>query len=587
MSGHDSGFAKPIDTSQSQRLEWRSSDTHFTQRGSMSHKTNKDKSTSGIKRRQFLKQSALASAVVVTSRDLSRAAEPVSLSRTTSRPFELEELSISNLSEGLKSGRFTARSITEMYLTRINEVDKSGPAVNSVIEINPDALAIADALDKERKEKGPRGPLHGVPILIKDNIDTGDKMKTSAGSLALAESIASRDSFVAQRLRQAGAVILGKTNLSEWANIRSNHSTSGWSGRGGQTRNPYVLDRNPCGSSSGSGAAVAANLCAAAIGTETDGSIVCPSSANGLVGIKPTVGLVSRSGIIPISHSQDGAGPMTRSVEDAAILLSALTGVDPRDSYTKQSQGKTHPDYSKFLDANGLKGARIGVARKFFGFSDRVDKLMADAIDAIKRAGAEIIDPADIPTHGKFDDSEGEVLLFELKTDLNEYLKGLGPNAPVHSLKEVIEFNERNRDKEMPYFGQDQFIKAEAKGPLTSKAYLAALAKNHRMSRTQGIDAIMNKHRLDAILGPTGGPAWPTDWINGDHFGGGCSTPPAVAGYPNINVPAGHVFGLPVGISFFGRAWSEPTLIKLAYAFEQATKHRKPPQFLATADLHS
>ena len=587
MSGHDSGFAKPIDTSQSQRLEWRSSDTHFTQRGSMSHKTNKDKSTSGIKRRQFLKQSALASAVVVTSRDLSRAAEPVSLSRTTSRPFELEELSISNLSEGLKSGRFTARSITEMYLTRINEVDKSGPAVNSVIEINPDALAIADALDKERKEKGPHGPLHGVPILIKDNIDTGDKMKTSAGSLALAESIASRDSFVAQRLRQAGAVILGKTNLSEWANIRSNHSTSGWSGRGGQTRNPYVLDRNPCGSSSGSGAAVAANLCAAAIGTETDGSIVCPSSANGLVGIKPTVGLVSRSGIIPISHSQDGAGPMTRSVEDAAILLSALTGVDPRDSYTKQSQGKTHPDYSKFLDANGLKGARIGVARKFFGFSDRVDKLMAEAIDAIKRAGAEIIDPADIPTHGKFDDSEGEVLLFELKTDLNEYLKGLGPNAPVHSLKEVIEFNERNRDKEMPYFGQDQFIKAEAKGPLTSKAYLAALAKNHRMSRTQGIDAIMNKHRLDAILGPTGGPAWPTDWINGDHFGGGCSTPPAVAGYPNINVPAGHVFGLPVGISFFGRAWSEPTLIKLAYAFEQATKHRKPPQFLATADLHS
>ena len=553
----------------------------------MSHKTNKDKSASGIKRRQFLKQSAIASAAVVASRDLSRAAEPGSLSRATSRPFELEELSISNLSEGLKSGRFTARSITEMYLTRINEVDKSGPAVNSVIEINPDALAIADALDKERKEKGPRGPLHGVPILIKDNIDTGDKMKTSAGSLALAESIAPRDSFVAQRLRQAGAVILGKTNLSEWANIRSNHSTSGWSGRGGQTRNPYVLDRNPCGSSSGSGAAVAANLCAAAIGTETDGSIVCPSSANGLVGIKPTVGLVSRSGIIPISHSQDGAGPMTRSVEDAAILLSALTGVDARDSYTKQSQGRTHPDYSKFLDANGLKGARIGVARKFFGFSDRVDKLMADAIDTIKRAGAEIVDPADLPTHGKFDDSEGEVLLFELKADLNQYLKGLGPNARVHSLREIIEFNERNRDKEMPYFGQDQFIKAEGKGPLTSKAYLAALAKNHRMSRTQGIDAVMNKHRLDAILGPTGGPAWPTDWINGDHFGGGCSTPPAVAGYPNINVPAGHVFGLPVGISFFGRAWSEPTLIKLAYAFEQATKHRKPPQFLATADLHS
>ncbi len=553
----------------------------------MGHKTKNDKTTSGIKRRQFLKQSALASAVVITRRDLSRAAEPASVSRATPRPFELEEFTINNLREGLKAGRFTARSIAEMYLARIDEVDKRGPAVNSIIEINPDALAIADALDKERRDKGPRGPLHGVPILIKDNIDTADKMKTSAGSLALAESIAPRDSFVAQKLRQAGAVILGKTNLSEWANIRSNHSTSGWSGRGGQTRNPYALDRNPCGSSSGSGAAVAANLCAAAIGTETDGSIVCPSSANGLVGIKPTVGLVSRSGIIPISHSQDGAGPMTRTVEDAAIVLSALTGVDPRDGYTKQSQGRTHPDYSKFLDPNGLKGTRLGVARKFFGFSGRVDKLMTEAIDVMKRAGAVIVDPADIPTHGKFDDSELEVLLFELKADLNAYLKGLGPTAPVHSLKEVIDFNERNRDKEMPYFGQELFIKAEAKGALTSKAYLAALAKNHRMSRTQGIDAVMNKHRLDAIIGPTGGPAWPTDWINGDHFGGGCSTPPAVAGYPNINVTAGYVFGLPVGISFFGRAWSEPTLIKLAYAFEQITKHRKPPQFLATADLHS
>jgi amidase len=553
----------------------------------MGHKTKNDKTTSGIKRRQFLKQSALASAVVITRRDLSRAAEPASVSRATPRPFELEEFTINNLREGLKAGRFTARSIAEMYLARIDEVDKRGPAVNSIIEINPDALAIADALDKERRDKGPRGPLHGVPILIKDNIDTADKMKTSAGSLALAESIAPRDSFVAQKLRQAGAVILGKTNLSEWANIRSNHSTSGWSGRGGQTRNPYALDRNPCGSSSGSGAAVAANLCAAAIGTETDGSIVCPSSANGLVGIKPTVGLVSRSGIIPISHSQDGAGPMTRTVEDAAIVLSALTGVDPRDGCTKQSQGRTHPDYSKFLDPNGLKGTRLGVARKFFGFSGRVDKLMTEAIDVMKRAGAVIVDPADIPTHGKFDDSELEVLLFELKADLNTYLKGLGPNAPVHSLKEVIDFNERNRDKEMPYFGQELFIKAEAKGALTSKAYLAALAKNHRMSRTQGIDAVMNKHRLDAIIGPTGGPAWPTDWINGDHFGGGCSTPPAVAGYPNINVTAGYVFGLPVGISFFGRAWSEPTLIKLAYAFEQITKHRKPPQFLATADLHS
>ena len=551
----------------------------------MGHKTKKDKRASS--RRQFLRQSALASALAVTGRLLSRAAESHVDSSSTPRPFELDELTLNDLREGMKSGRFTARSIAEMYLGRIDEVDRRGPAVNSIIEINPDALTIADALDRERREKGPRGPLHGIPILIKDNIDTGDKMKTSAGSLALAESIAPLDSFVVQRLRQAGAVILAKTNLSEWANIRSNHSTSGWSARGGQTKNPYALDRNPCGSSSGSGAAVAASLCAAAIGTETDGSIVCPSSANGIVGIKPTVGLVSRSGIIPISHSQDGAGPMTRTVEEAAIVLSALTGADPRDSVTGESRGRTHPDYTKFLDPNGLKGARIGVARKFFGFSDAVDKRMTEAIDVMKRAGAVIIDPADIPTHGKFDPSELEVLLFELKAGLNAYLKGLGPKAPVHSLKEIIEFNERNRDKEMPYFGQELFIKAEAKGPLTSKAYLAALAKNHRMSRTEGIDAVMSRHRLDALMGPTGGPAWPTDLINGDHFGGGCSTPPAVAGYPNINVPAGFVFGLPIGISFFGRAWSEPALIKIAYAFEQATKHRRPPRFMPAADLHA
>jgi amidase len=552
----------------------------------MSQKTPKEKAASNFKKRRlFVQQGALASALLITSRDMSRAGE--GSSEASSRPpsFELDEFTVKDLREAMRSGRFTARSIAEMYLARIDEVDKRGPAVNSVIELNPDALSIADALDKERREKGPRGPLHGLPILIKDNIDTADKMKTSAGSLALSESIAPRDSFVAQRLREAGAVILGKTNLSEWANIRSTHSTSGWSARGRQTKNPNVLDRNPCGSSSGSGAAVAANLCAVAIGTETDGSIVCPSSANGIVGIKPTLGLVSRSGIIPIAHSQDTAGPMTRTVEDAAILLTALTGIDSRDLATRQSQGKAHPDYTKFLDASGLKGARIGVARKFFGFSDRVDKLMAEAIDVMKRAGAVLVDPADLPTHGQFDNSELEVLLFELKADLNSYLKTLGPKAPVRSLKDVIEFNERNRDKEMPYFGQELFMRAEAKGPLTSKAYLTALAKNHRMSRTQGIDAVMRRHRLDAIIGPTGGPAWPTDLINGDHFGGGCSTPPAVAGYPNINVPAGYIFGLPIGISFFGRAWSEPVLIKLAYAFEQATKHRRPPKFLPTADL--
>src|SRR5438093_1641111 len=542
---------------------------------------------SSPQRRSFLQTSVLGGMSAALLPALAGARELATSTRAPDvKPFELDEMTIADLQAGMSSGKFTARSITEKYLTRIDAIDKQGPAINSVLELNSDALAMADAADKERRDKGARGPLHGIPVLIKDNIDTADRMETTAGSLAMLGSRCTKDAFVVQKLREAGAVILGKTNLSEWANIRSSHSSSGWSGRGGQTKNPYALDRNPCGSSSGSGAAVAASLCAAAIGTETDGSIVCPSSANGIVGIKPTVGLVSRSGIIPISHSQDGAGPMTRTVEEAAIVLSALTGADPRDSVTGESRGRTHPDYTKFLDPNGLKGARIGVARKFFGFSDAVDKRMTEAIDVMKRAGAVIIDPADIPTHGKFDPSELEVLLFELKAGLNAYLKGLGPKTPVHSLKEIIEFNERNRDKEMPYFGQELFIKAEAKGPLTSKAYLAALAKNHRMSRTEGIDAVMSRHRLDALMGPTGGPAWPTDLINGDHFAGGCSTPPAVAGYPNINVPAGFVFGLPIGISFFGRAWSEPALIEIAFAFEQVTKHRRGPRFLPTVDLH-
>jgi amidase len=499
--------------------------------------------------------------------------------------FALEEVTITELQDGLQSGKYTARSITEKYLARIQAVDKHGPAVNSVIETNPDALAIADALDQERKQKGPRGPLHGIPMLIKDNIDTADKMMTTAGSLALVGSKPPKDSALAQKLREAGAVIIAKANLSEWANIRSRRSTSGWSGRGGLTKNPYALDRNACGSSSGSGAGVSANFCAAAIGTETDGSIVCPSSANGIVGIKPTVGLVSRSGIIPISHTQDSAGPMCRTVRDAAVVLGALTGIDSEDSATAESQGKSYTDYTQFLKADGLRGARIGVVRKTFGFSDRVDKIMESALEAMKKEGATLVDPADIETAGKWGESEMTIFMYELKADLNAYLARLGPSAPVKTLKEIIDFNDRNHEKEMPYFGQDFFLKSEAKGPLTEQEYVDALAKNRQLARKEGIDATMEKHSLDALVAPTGGPAWLTDLVDGDHFGGGSSSAAAVAGYPNITVPAGFIFGMPVGISFFGRAWSEPVLIRLAYAFEQATKVRKPPRFLPTADL--
>jgi len=496
--------------------------------------------------------------------------------------FELDEITISQLADGMSSGKYTARAIAEKYLARIEAIDRHGPALNSVIEINPDALEIAEKLDAERKEKGSRGPLHGIPILLKDNLDTADKMMTTAGSLALVGSKPSKDSFVVQRLRAAGAVILGKTNLSEWANIRSTHSTSGWSGRGGQTKNPYALDRNPCGSSSGSGAAVSANLCVAAIGTETDGSIVCPANANGVVGIKPTVGLTSRTGIIPISHTQDGAGPLARTVRDAAIVLGTMVGVDAEDAASSLSQGKGLNDYTKFLDPKGLNGARIGVVRKYFGFSDSVDRLMEGSLSVLKSQGAVLVDPVEIETLGKFDESEFTVFLYELKTNLNKYLERLGPSAPVKNLREVIAFNEKNRDKEMPFFGQDIFVHSEAKGPLSEKEYVDALAKNRLLARAEGIDAVMDKHKLDALVAPTGSPAWPTDLVNGDHSGGGSSNAAAVAGYPNINVPAGNLWGLPVGLSFFGRAWSEPTLIRLAYAFEQATKARITPKFLPT-----
>lgn len=539
-----------------------------------------------MKRRKFLETSALGCALVI-SRPASLLASGPSAEHLSLSPkdFELEELTITELQAGMQSGKYTSRQLVKKYLDRIDDIDKDGPKLNSVIEVNPDAMAIAEALDRERKEKGRRGPLHGIPILIKDNIDTADRMMTTAGSLALVGSRPAQDSFVARKLREAGAVILGKTNLSEWANFRSSHSSSGWSGRGGQTKNAYIQDRNPCGSSSGSGSAAAANLCAAAVGSETDGSVVCPSSANSLVGIKPTVGLIGRSGIIPISHSQDTAGPMARTVSDAAILLGALTGIDPSDAVTKTSTGKSFTDYTQFLNKDGLRGARLGIARKYFGFNDLVDKLMNDRIAEMKKMGAVIVDPADIPTSGQFDNTELEVLLYEFKADLNNYLGRLGLSSPVHSLKEVIEFNEKNRDRELTYFGQDLLIKSQAKGPLTEKKYLQALAKNHLLSRTQGIDFIMRKNRLDAMIAPTGGPAWPTDWINGDHFTGGYSSASAVAGYPHITVPAGYVFGLPVGISFFGGAWSEPKLIKYAYAFEQATKARQAPRFMRTPEF--
>ena len=542
-------------------------------------------------RRRFLKTS-LAGAVgasvlpaLAGTRDMAPSM-PTERAAAEATGFELNELTIADLQKGIASGKYTARSLTEKYLARIEQSDRRGPAVNSVMEVNPDALAIAETLDKERKDKGARGPLHGIPMLIKDNIDTADRMQTTAGSLALLGSRPARDSFVAQKLREAGAVILGKTNLSEWANIRSSHSVSGWSGRGGLTRNPYALDRNPCGSSSGSGAAVAASLCVLAVGTETDGSVVCPASANGIVGIKPTLGMISRAGIIPIAHSQDTAGPMARTVRDAAILLNALAGPDPRDAATAEGKGKIEADYTRFLDPNGLRGARIGVARKYFGFSDSVDDLMSSIMEEMKRQGAILVDPADLESHGKFDDTEFTVLLYELKTDLTTYLAGR-PDAHVHSLKDIIEFNERNKSEEMPYFAQDTFIKAEAKGPLTSKEYLDALEANHRLSRAEGIDGLMDKFHLDAIMAPTGSPAWLTDLVNGDHSGGGSSNAAAVAGYPDITVPAGFIAGLPVGVSFFGRAWSEPVLLKIAYGFEQTIKARTAPRFLPTVTAKS
>ena len=559
-----------------------------------------------IDRRRFLRSGALAGAALATgSSACGSALEPGAAAQvepgarsgtapgpqgarhtaTAPEPFELEEISLGDLAAAMASGERSARSVTEAYLARIAEIDRQGPTLRSIIETNPDALDIAAALDRERAEGRVRSPLHGVPILVKDNLDTADRMTTTAGSLALEGSIPAEDSYVAQRLREAGAVLLGKANLSEWANFRSTRSSSGWSARGGQCRNPYALDRNPCGSSSGSGAAVSANLAAAAIGTETDGSIVCPSTANGIVGIKPTVGLVSRAGIVPISETQDTAGPMARSVRDAALLLGAIAGPDPRDPATAPSETQGLSDYTPFLDADGLRGARIGVQRSVFGFHEAVDRLMEDAIAVLRDRGAVIFDPIDLAASGALRRAETEVLFYEFKAGLNAYLANLR-NPPIRTLAELIAFNERNRGHRARLFRPGTSARGGEQGAAVIRGVpRGAHAVARRLSRAAGIDRVMDSGDLDAILAPTGGPAWVTDLVNGDHFGGSSSQFAAVSGYPNVTVPAGFVHGLPVGVSFFGRAWSEPTLIRIAYAFEQATRHRRAPRLLETADV--
>jgi len=542
--------------------------------------------TQPLDRRSLLRLGAIGGAAALAPAALrpEPPASPAPAPSTVS-PFELEEASIADLQKRMASKQDSSRSLCEKYMARIEALDTQGPALRAVLEVNPDALEIAATLDAERAAGKVRGPLHGIPVLIKDNIGTADRMETTAGSLALLGARPAADAHVVKRLRDAGAVILGKTNLSEWANFRSTHSSSGWSGRGGQCRNPYALDRNASGSSSGSGAAAAASMCAAAIGSETDGSIVSPSNNCGLVGFKPTVGLVSRTGIVPISHTQDTAGPMARSVADAAILLTALAGFDAADAATRRLSGKAPVDYTKYLDPKGLAGTRIGVPRKkLFGQSPASDAVVEAAIEVMKREGAVIVDPADIATAGETDDSEFEVLLYEFKADLNAYLASL-PKNRYRTIQDLIDFNDQNRDREMPYFGQEIFEKAQAKGPLTDKAYIDAVAKDARLSRAEGIDKTMDANRLDCLVAATSGPATLIDLVNGDYGPGGSSSLPAIAGYPDVTVPAGSWFGLPVGISFFGRANSEPTLFRIAYAFEQATKARKKPTFAATADL--
>jgi amidase len=530
-----------------------------------------------MNRRHFAKSGTLASLSLFLLPAFScHNPDQPSRSMEEKEAFPLQETSIDALQAKMKSGEWTSEKITQLYLDQIDKLDKNGPKLNAVIELNPDARAIAKAMDEERKAGKLRGPLHGIPILIKDNIDTGDKMLTTAGALALADNHAKEDAFIVKQLRKAGAVILGKTNLSEWANFRSSRSVSGWSSRGGQTHNPYVLDRSPCGSSSGSAVAVAANLCAVAVGTETDGSIACPASMNGVVGIKPTVGLVSRSGIIPISKTQDTAGPFGRTVKDAAILLGALTGVDATDLVTAESSSHIQPDYTRFLDANGLKGKRIGVEKSLLKKHEGVDAILKKALDQLTAAGATVVEVEYMDANGKVGGAEFTVLEYEFKDGVNKYLAS--GNSKMKSLQDVINYNKQNEAKAMPWFKQELLDSSQAKGDLNSKEYLEAVAKS--TSIRNYLTNLMQQQRLDALCGPATGSAWCIDPLNGDFWTGyGAYGPAAVAGFPSITVPMGFLDALPIGLSFFGLPYSEPGLITIGYAYEQASKNRKAPLF--------
>jgi amidase len=535
-----------------------------------------------MKRRLFLRNS-LATGTILSLNACQGDAHK-QLPNTIGDPFELNEVKIPDLHLGYEQRKFTIEQVVRLYLDRIEKIDRNGPGLNAVIEVNTDALTLARRLDQELQNGKKRGLLHGIPIMVKDNIDTAGNMLTTAGSLALADNMAAKNAWVTQKLLDAGAVIIGKTNLSEWANFRSTRSSSGWSGRGGQTRNAYFTDRNPCGSSSGSGVAASANLCTAAIGTETNGSVVCPSSISNIVGIKPTVGLVSRAGIIPISHTHDTAGPMCRTVQDAAIVLGALTGIDPDDQATSRSEGRSFQDYTQFLDPDSLKNKRLGLAKHYTGFHSEVDALVDQAIEDIKRLGAEVVEVQGTDLNNDSGSDAYTVLLYEFKHDLNRYLSTCPSTVKTRTLEALIKFNEDHAEKEMPYFGQEIFVAAQAKGDLNSPEYLKAKENVLKANGPDGIDRVLKKYELDALMAPSNAPSWPIDVINGDHFLGSSSSPAARSGYPNVTVPMGFVHGLPIGLSIFAEAYSEPKIIGLAYAYEQATKHRKPPQFIATFD---